>query len=154
MGDSELVIKQITKEYRCIKENLIMYFIIASRFLKRFEMANIRHIPRLENQVANDLTHIAYGYKISKEKLQKVNEVRGKVVATRLTPSDLEKTKLGYVDEGNFKILVVDNPTDGDWRKPIVVYLQNPTTSADQKTRYRSLSYVLLGLELFKKSPE
>jgi hypothetical protein len=30
MGDSELVIKQITKEYRCVKENLIMYFIIAN----------------------------------------------------------------------------------------------------------------------------
>jgi hypothetical protein len=35
-----------------------------------------------------------------------------------------------------------------------MVYLQNPTASADRKTRYRDLSYVLLGLELFKKSPE
>ncbi|XP_050915077.1 uncharacterized protein LOC127130041 [Lathyrus oleraceus] len=94
MGDSELVIKQITKEYRCIKKNLIMYFIIASRLLKRFEMANIQHIPRLENQVANDLAQITFGYKISKEKLQKVIEVRGRVVSTRLTPSYLEKTKL------------------------------------------------------------
>jgi ribonuclease HI len=34
MGDSELVIKQITKEYICIKENLIMYFIIVSRLKK------------------------------------------------------------------------------------------------------------------------
>lgn len=117
-------------------------------------MATIRHIPRLENQVANDMAQIASGYKISKEKLKKVIEVRGKVVATRLTPSDLEKTKLGYIDEGNFEILVVDNLTNEDWRKPIVVYLQNPTASADRKTRYRALSYVLLGIELFKKSPE
>lgn len=29
MGDSELVIKKITKEYKCVKENLIMYFVIA-----------------------------------------------------------------------------------------------------------------------------
>ena len=34
MGDSELVIKQITKEYKCVKENLIMYFVIANRLLK------------------------------------------------------------------------------------------------------------------------
>ncbi|XP_050908563.1 uncharacterized protein LOC127122237 [Lathyrus oleraceus] len=66
MGDPELVIKQITKEYKCSKENLIMYFIIASRLLKRFEGATIRHIPRLDNQVANDLAKIASGYKISK----------------------------------------------------------------------------------------
>jgi hypothetical protein len=51
-----------------------MYFIIASHLLKRFEIATIRYIPRLENQVANDLAQIASGYKISKEKLQKVIE--------------------------------------------------------------------------------
>jgi hypothetical protein len=117
-------------------------------------MAKIQHIPRLENQVANDLAQIASGYKISKEKLQKVIEVRGKVVSTRLIPSDLEKTKLGYADEGNFKILAIDNLTDGDWRKPIVEYLQNPMAYADRKTRYRALSYFLLGMELFKKTPK
>lgn len=31
MGDSELVIKQVSKEYKCVKENLIMYFVIAIR---------------------------------------------------------------------------------------------------------------------------
>lgn len=33
MGDSKLVIKQITKEYKCVKENLIMYFVVANRLL-------------------------------------------------------------------------------------------------------------------------
>ncbi|XP_050908575.1 uncharacterized protein LOC127122253 [Lathyrus oleraceus] len=64
MGDSELVIKQITKEYKCVKENLIMYFIMANRLLRRFEMVSIRHIPRLENQVANDLAQIESGFRI------------------------------------------------------------------------------------------
>lgn len=86
--------------------------------------------------------------------MHKVIEVRGKVVATRLIPLDLEKIKLGYADDGNFDILAVDNLTDEDWRKSKVVYLQNPTASTDRKTRYRALSYVLLGIELFKKSPE
>ena len=85
------------------------------------------------------------GIKFQK-KMQKVIEVRGKVVSTRLTHSDLEKTKLGYVDEGNLEILAIDNLTDEDWRKPIVVYLQNPTMSTNRKTRYRALSYVLLGI--------
>ena len=30
-GDSELVVKQITKEYKCIKDNLITYFVIVNR---------------------------------------------------------------------------------------------------------------------------
>ena len=33
-------------------------------------------------------------------------------------------------------------------------YLHNPTASTDRKTRYRALSYFLLGMELFKKTPE
>lgn len=34
------------------------------------------------------------------------------------------------------------------------MYLQNPTASTDRKTMYRALSNVLLGTQLFKKSPE
>src|SRR4051812_30242462 len=45
-GDSELVIKQLTKEYKCIKENLIMYFFIANRLLKKFEYVDMNHVPR------------------------------------------------------------------------------------------------------------
>ncbi|XP_050896150.1 uncharacterized protein LOC127102868 [Lathyrus oleraceus] len=58
-GDSELVIKQLTKEYKCIKQNLIMYFVIANRLLKKFEYIDIKHVPRIKNQEANDLTQIA-----------------------------------------------------------------------------------------------
>jgi hypothetical protein len=76
--------------------------------------------------VANDLAQIESRYKISKEKLQKVIEVRGRVTSTRLAPSDLEKTKLGYTDKESFEILAIDRLTVGDWRKPIVEYLHNP----------------------------
>ena len=62
--------------------------------------------------IANDLAQIASGIKISREKLHKVIEVRGKVVATRLTPLDLEQTRLGCADEGNFEILVIDSLAD------------------------------------------
>jgi ribonuclease HI/probable phosphoglycerate mutase len=70
MGDSELVIKQLTKEYKCVKENLIMYFVIANRLLKEYDNVAFRHIPRVENQEANDLAQLASGYKVSKEKLE------------------------------------------------------------------------------------
>ena len=154
MGDSELVIRKVTKEYKCIRENLIMYFVIANRLLKKFEVINIRHIPRLENQVANDLAQIAYGYKISKEKSQQAIEVRGRVVSTKLSPTDLETTKLGYADQENFEISFIDSLTEQDWRKPIVDYLQSPTASTERKTKYRALSYILMGNDLFKKTPE
>lgn len=153
MGDSELVIKQITKEYKCVKENLIMYFVISNRLLGKFEIVSIRHIPRLENQEANNLAQIASGYTISKEKLQEAIEVRGRIASTRLTPCDLESTKLGYMDEEIFEILAIDSFSSEDWRKPIVDYLKNPSLNVKRKIRYRALSYFLMGNELFKKTP-
>lgn len=82
----------------------------------KFKMVNIIHIPRLKNQEANDLAQIASGYKISKEKLEDVIEVRGKVAATRLSPTNLEATKLGYADDENFEILAIGNLADADLR--------------------------------------
>ena len=58
-GDSELVIKQITREYKCIKEHLLMYFAMAKHLLDHFEIVSITHVPRIENQEANDLAQIA-----------------------------------------------------------------------------------------------
>lgn len=63
-----------------------MYFVIANRLLRKFEVVSVRHSPRLENQEANDLAQIASGYKISKEKLQEAIEVRGRIASTKLTP--------------------------------------------------------------------
>jgi len=42
-GDSELVIKQLTKEYKCVKENWIIYFATTTALLKHFDRANIQH---------------------------------------------------------------------------------------------------------------
>lgn len=152
--DSELLIKQITKEYKCVKENLIVYFVIGNRLLRKFDYMNIRHIPRLKNQETNDLAQIASRYKVSKEKLEHLIDVRGRVMATKLSPSDLEMTKLGYADGENFEILAINNLTNTDWRKPIVDYLENPTSSTERKVGYHALSYTLMGNELFKKTPK
>ena len=73
---------------------------------------------------------------------------------TKLSPTDLKTTKLGYADHENFEILFIDDLTEQDWRKPIVDYLQNPVASTERKIKYRALSYTLMGNELFKKTPE
>ncbi|XP_050889047.1 uncharacterized protein LOC127094231 [Lathyrus oleraceus] len=153
-GDSELVIKQLTKEYRCIKENLIMYFVIANSLLKKFEYIDIKHVLRIKNQEANDLAQIASGYRISKEKLEELVEVRGKAMASRLSQADLESTQLGYANKEEFEVLAIDTLIDTDWRNPIINYLKDPSTDTKRKTKYRALSYVLIGNELFKKTSE
>ncbi|XP_058747191.1 uncharacterized protein LOC131620203 [Vicia villosa] len=124
------------------------------KLLKRFEQVNIRHIPRKENQEANDLAQEASGYKALKDQNEEEIQVREKVRATLLSPSDLSIIKLGVVDNENFEIMTIDDMGGNDWRKPIVDYLRNPTGLTDRKIKYRALSYVLMGNELFKKTIE
>ncbi|XP_050908269.1 uncharacterized protein LOC127121881 [Lathyrus oleraceus] len=80
-GDSELVIRQITQEYKYIKENFLRYFVMATQLLEYFEIVGIMHVPRMDNQEANGLAQIAYGYKISKSRLQEIIEVQEKMVS-------------------------------------------------------------------------
>ncbi|XP_050876091.1 uncharacterized protein LOC127079763 [Lathyrus oleraceus] len=153
MGDSKLVIKQVSKEYRCVKENLIMYFVVTIRLLKRFEQVNLQHIPRQENQRANDLAQEASGYKTTRNQNEEI-QVRKKIQATTLSPSDLAIMKLGAVNKNHFEILTVDDEGRSDWRRPLVDYLRNLVGSTNRKIKYRAFSYVLVNDELFKKIVE
>ncbi|XP_057432109.1 uncharacterized protein LOC130724857 [Lotus japonicus] len=135
-GDSELVIKQLTKEYKCVSENLAKYYVKATSLLAKFDHAGVIHIPRINNQEANELAQIASGYMVDKDRLEELIKVKEK-----LNPSDLD-------------ILTIDNMVPNDWRKPIVEYLQNPVGTTDRKVKYRALSYVIIGNELFKKNAD
>ncbi|XP_045791842.1 uncharacterized protein LOC123886583 [Trifolium pratense] len=76
-----------------------------------------------------------------------------KLVGAEMSPNDINSTdkEMNY-DE--FQIFVIDNLVDGDWRKPIVEYLENPIGSAPRKIKYRASNYVIIGIELFKKTLE
>lgn len=89
-----------------------MYFVIANRLIKCFDFMDIQYVPRLENQKTNELAQIALGYKVSKEKLEDLVEVREKVNSIRLSPSDLTMTKLRSTDPEIFKVLAFENLTN------------------------------------------
>ncbi|XP_058784569.1 uncharacterized protein LOC131659384 [Vicia villosa] len=91
---------------------------------------------------------------ISKEKLEELVKVRGKARETKLSPSDLERNCLGYANEEEFEVLAIDTLTNTDWRSSIIEYLKDSSLNTDRKTKYRALSYVLMGNELFKKTLE
>ncbi|CAJ2661625.1 unnamed protein product [Trifolium pratense] len=140
----------------------------ANALLKRFDSIDIEHVPRIENQEANDLAQIASRYKVSKEKLEQLIEIKEKLISNEpmqlelsipklegaeMSPNDINNSdkEMNY-DE--LQILVIDNLIDGDWRKPIVEYLENPIGSAPRKIKYRASNYVIIGNELFKKTLE
>src|ERR1044072_3067715 len=60
-----------------------------------------------------------------------------------------------FVDlKESIEVFSIDNLSNNDWRKHIFEFLQNPTGSTDRKVKYKALSYVIIGNELFKKSPD
>ena len=44
IGYSQLIIKQMTREYRCISRTLAKYFAVAARLLSEFDTVSLRHV--------------------------------------------------------------------------------------------------------------
>lgn len=131
-----------------------MYFVIINRLLKQFDFVDISHMPRAENQKTNDLEQITSDYKVTKGKLEDLIEVRGRVLAKRLTLLDLSTMKLGFAYSRNFEVFTIERLNDTNGRKSIVDYLEKPIGLTDHNIKYHSLCYVLIGNELFKKASE
>ena len=64
MRDSQLVINQLSGEYKCNSLILEEYLEEAKSLLEHFADVIISHIPRTSNEAANDLAHHAFGYKL------------------------------------------------------------------------------------------
>jgi ribonuclease HI len=61
--DSKLVISQLTEEYRCESESLFPLWVQCQELMTQFRYINFYWIPWTQNSEANDLTHMASGYK-------------------------------------------------------------------------------------------
>ncbi|WJX95108.1 hypothetical protein P8452_76467 [Trifolium repens] len=170
-GDSELVLKQLTKEYKCIKEHLMKYFVIAISLLKRFDQVIFEHVPRIENQEANDLAQIASGYKISSGKLEELIEIKDKLIVDQ--PASIWNCQCQNLWGQMYHKTMVKIPFMMVTKiqkflkfLPLTIYLiligENNLSNiceiqmerTNRKIKYRALSYVIIGNELMKKTPE
>lgn len=62
--------------------------------------------------------------------------------------------ELGDLNPKISETFAIDKLSNKDWRNPIIDFLKNPTGTIDQKIRYKKISYVIMGNELFKKTPK
>lgn len=104
--------------------------------LKQFETVDIEHVRQIRNQEANALAQVASGYKVAKEKLKNLIEVKDKLVLTSVIRPDLSTSKLVGAEElpefcEIFETFAIDNIANNDWRREIVEFLINPTRSTD-----------------------
>ncbi|GKV43324.1 hypothetical protein SLEP1_g50628 [Rubroshorea leprosula] len=72
IGDSQLVLKQLSGEYKCTSLALAPYFALAVQLLEEFDDVSIRHMSRDQNYEANEMAQIASGLRIPEGVMQKV----------------------------------------------------------------------------------
>ncbi|KAL1299817.1 hypothetical protein AAHE18_18G135300 [Arachis hypogaea] len=133
-GDSQLVVRQVSLEYRCVSENLRTYFNVATKLLSEFDNVILRYVPRELNQEANELAQITSRYKIKPPTLEKLVRIKDIFMPLR-----------------EREVLSLEKLDPEDWRVPIVEYLENPSLSVDRKLKYKVQSYLLMNNILFKK---
>nr|KYP38616.1 Retrovirus-related Pol polyprotein from transposon opus [Cajanus cajan] len=79
-GDSQLVINQLTQEYKCVNEKLMECKSRAATLLKSFDEVELGHISRNSNTIANELAQIESGYKINKGCLESIIHIENELI--------------------------------------------------------------------------
>lgn len=55
-GDSQLVVKQVTKEYQCSDPQMVAYLAEVRRLERRFDRMELQHVPRRDNDATDYLS--------------------------------------------------------------------------------------------------
>ncbi|GKV52447.1 hypothetical protein SLEP1_g59024 [Rubroshorea leprosula] len=136
--DSQLVLKQLSGDYKCTSLALAPYFALAVQLLEEFDDVSIRHVPRDQNYEANEMAQIASSLRIPEGVMQKVVIV--------------EKRSLPSIHQRGMTVSTCSiDVTQTDWRFPIIQYLKDQSMKVSRKTKMQALNYVLIKDVLYRR---
>ncbi|XP_075500010.1 uncharacterized protein LOC142538587 [Primulina tabacum] len=138
-GDSQLVLKQLSGEFKCTSLSLAPYFTAASQLLDDFEEVSLVHVPRQENWEADELAQIASGLKMSPELTHML------VLIQKKNHPSIQKRGI-QVDTPNLDINLA-----GDWMDDIKQGLESTGRDIPRGLKMRALNYVLVEGDLYRK---
>ncbi|CAL8116175.1 unnamed protein product [Prunus armeniaca] len=136
-GDSQLVIKQLSNEYKCRDPNMAAY-VVACNLSSIFKTISVKYVTRDRNLVANEMAQIA-----SSIQIQESQSERTITVQKRSIPSILRRGMDLEINTNKIQA--------GDWRKPLLDYLTNPAPRANRKIKYQATKFVVINNELFRR---
>ncbi|KAM2041002.1 hypothetical protein ACFX16_034861 [Malus domestica] len=123
-GDSKLIINQLLTEYEVRKNDLILYFRLATQLLQEFETVTLEHVPRKENQMADALANLASSMTLGEDEAVDV-PVCQRWVIPLVTEMLLDDTNV-------ISVLPVDVE---EWRQPLIDYLEHGKLLDDPRHR-------------------
>ncbi|KAM1570320.1 hypothetical protein ACFX10_035336 [Malus domestica] len=134
-GDSELVINQLNRTFRCMSCTLVPYYMVASYLAKSFDGITFNHISRVRNTIADKLAQIASGAQLLGGKFGRMIPVLRQSYPALVNQQVLQhdqaiRTRVMSLPS----LLEHEDPVDvctvetllNDWRRPIMQYLDNP----------------------------
>ncbi|KAM2156830.1 hypothetical protein ACFX1R_042473 [Malus domestica] len=130
-GDSELVINQLNREFKCRHITMAGYYLAATQFLSYWDSEIlVNHVPRGSNLAANEMAQLASGVPIQERKYGVDVEIQ-----RRNLPSILER---GF----SLDVMILEMEIE-DWRSPIIHHLKDPSSPTIKKNRQQATKYVL-----------
>jgi hypothetical protein len=151
-GDSKVIIKQVNKEWDCVKDTMDAYCAEIRKLEGHFEGIEFQHVPR-SNNVAADV-------------LSKLGSCRA-LVSAGVFVQDLRKPSIKLLDPDNPEPPLNDQnsapPRDvlmsgkeDDWRKPFIDFILDKLVPDDKAERERitrrSANYFVIGSDLYRKA--
>jgi ribonuclease HI/probable phosphoglycerate mutase len=164
-GDSLLVVQQVSKVCHCLNGYLNAYLDKCLDIISYMDEFVIYHVPREGNPKANALAQQASGYNVQKRNFQErkpmFDKAEGYVLEDPVQPPP-QVGQTGYPGQtapsgrsdrpsgGNSASAVVSSKIVedevGEWRTPLVKYLQDPKTMSDKKSDDGHISLFYMGM--------
>ncbi|XP_075515608.1 uncharacterized protein LOC142550256 [Primulina tabacum] len=138
-GDSQLVLKQLSGEFKCTSLSLAPYYTAESQLLDDFEEVSLVHVPRQENWEADELAQVASGLKMSPELTHRL------VLIQKKNHPSIQQRGI-QVD-----MLNLDVNLAGDWRDDMKMVLESTGRDIPHGLKMRALNYVLVEGDLYRK---
>ncbi|XP_059630454.1 uncharacterized protein LOC132273511 [Cornus florida] len=162
IGDSNLILSQLSEEYRYLNWHLRPFHSLALELLCQFDDFQLKYWPRHLNTEADDLAQLASRVKVPpgvEETLIKIKRRTLPSIDSRCEMAGhFQADKLERIKPAKKTWEIFNIDIDGidldDWKTPIIYFLQNPNANVDKRIQLLAPYYILIDGDLYKKSKD
>ncbi|XP_059668806.1 uncharacterized protein LOC132313886 [Cornus florida] len=145
LGDSNLVLSQITEDFKCLSRQLRPFHSLATSLMNQFDNVQLKFWIRGQNKKANNIAQSASGIRVP---------VGMEDQLIKITRKTLPSTELRNTMLADSWVIDIEDLDDDDWRIPFIMFLRNPNIKADRGIKRRAINFLLFDGDLYRKGLE
>ncbi|XP_059635709.1 uncharacterized protein LOC132277883 [Cornus florida] len=145
LRDSNLVLSQISEDFNCLSWQLRPFHSLATSLINQFDNVQLKFWPRGQNKEANSMAQVASRIRVPAG----IEDQLIKITRRSLPSAELRNTMLF-----DTWTIDVEDLADDDWRIPFIMFLRNPNIKADRSIKRKTINFVLLDGDLYRKGLE